>query len=422
VPIAVNQAMVALKQEDWAATREHCNQALAIDAAHPKALYRRGLANTKLEEFDAAADDLKAVMKADPKNRDARKAYTDLAAAKKAQKEREKVAYAGLFTKLAGFASTNRPKEEKGGDDYGDGDDDDDDAYDEHGQFQGGLDMGGFDATAPAERAHLGMLPHVYFDLEIGGKPAGRVTFALYSDTVPKTAENFRALCTGEKGEGLHFKGCAFHRVIPSFMIQGGDFTNGDGTGGKSIYGEKFEDEAFLDHHTRPGLLSMANAGPGTNGSQFFVTTAAARHLDGKHVIFGRVVDGYDVVQEIENVPTDANDAPRSAVVIVDCGGLGAAELAGEAAPAEYGAEGEEGDDVEGAEDAGGDGGAAPSAESAADADAARAERRRRLEADEKALVAARAAAKAEAEAAAAGAPDEEEVTTQPNLIIPGDY
>ncbi|KAI1333713.1 cyclophilin-like domain-containing protein [Xylariaceae sp. FL0016] len=176
----------------------------------------------------------------------------------------------------------------------------------------------------------------VFFDISIGKKPAGRITFELYDDVVPKTADNFRALCTGEKGLGkkgtpLTYKGSIFHRVIKQFMCQGGDFTAGDGTGGESIYGEKFEDENFDLKHEKPFLLSMANAGPGTNGSQFFITTVPTPHLDGKHVVFGEVKAGKSIVRQIENtrVPGGGNDRPVQDVTITDCG-----ELTGDAAAA----------------------------------------------------------------------------------------
>ncbi|MFJ6215474.1 peptidylprolyl isomerase [Streptomyces sp. NPDC092296] len=157
------------------------------------------------------------------------------------------------------------------------------------------------------------MEPMVYFELSANGEPLGTITFKLFDDVVPETARNFRELATGQNGFG--YEGSTFHRVIPQFMLQGGDFTNHNGTGGKSIYGAKFADENFQLKHDKPGLLSMANAGPNTNGSQFFITTAVTSWLDGKHVVFGEVVSGMDVVKKVEALGSQSGKTSQKIVI-----------------------------------------------------------------------------------------------------------
>ena len=170
-----------------------------------------------------------------------------------------------------------------------------------------------------------GVCARVFFDVTIDGIDAGRIEMDLFTAT-PKTSENFRCLCTGEKGVGkagrpLHFKETMFHRVIPGFMAQGGDMTNHNGTGGESIYGERFEDENFIHKHTGPGILSMANAGPGTNGSQFFLCFDKFKHLDGKHVVFGQVSKGYEVLGAMESFGSKTG-ATSKIIQIKECGEL----------------------------------------------------------------------------------------------------
>jgi len=238
--------------------------------------------------YKEAKGDLMDAYKLDNKNKEVRKALAQLKEEVVKAKNKEKAAFGGMFGKVSMYDEKKGPPK----------------------------------VMVPNAN---GDNPHVFFEIKHGDEILGKVIMQLYADITPKTAENFRSLCTGEKGEGgmgkpLHYKGCGFHRVIKDFMIQGGDFTAGDGTGGESIYGEKFADENFIIKHTKAGQLSMANAGPGTNGSQFFITCKDTPHLDGKHVVFGHVVDGMDIIKQIENLPCGQNDKPEMDIIVEDCG------------------------------------------------------------------------------------------------------
>jgi len=280
-----NAAACYIQQKDWASAIKACREVLKIDDKNIKALYRSGVAKTNSGLFKEAKVDLMAAYNIENANKDVRKALATLKKKVAESKKKEKSTFGGIFGKVSMY-------DDKEG------------------------------IVAPNAK---GDNPHVYFDMKHGDEDLGKIIMQLYKDITPKTAENFRALCTGEKGDGkagkpLHYKGCAFHRVIKDFMIQGGDFTNGDGTGGESIYGEKFPDENFKIKHTTGGLLSMANAGPGTNGSQFFITSKDTPHLDNKHVVFGHVVEGMDIVRKIEDVEKGSGDKPKVDIVIADCG------------------------------------------------------------------------------------------------------
>lgn len=282
-----NAAMCHIKTSSWSDAVRCCDTVLGIDgfSNNLKALYRRGFAKMNMGTLPEAKVDLMAAYKLDNKNKDVRKAIVKLKELNAAAKKKEKAAFGGMFGKVSMY------DDKKG-------------------------------VLVPNAN---GDNPHVFFDVKQGDEDLGKIVMQLYRDITPKTAENFRALCTGEKGDGskgkpLHYKGCSFHRVIKDFMIQGGDFTNGDGTGGESIYGEKFPDENFKIKHTGHGLLSMANAGPNTNGSQFFITSRDTPHLDDKHVVFGHVVEGMDIVRKMEETETGASDKPKIDIVVADCG------------------------------------------------------------------------------------------------------
>lgn len=275
--------------KDYNLTIGKVNSALKIKSDNPKCYYYRGLAYMNLDRFGEAEDDFRKLKELLPQNDNtADNCFTQLNQRKIEEEKKQKTRYKSLL-KQSLYDDKEMPAPKKEG------------------------------RSVPKEINPEN--PRVYFDISIGGTESKRMEFELFKDVVPLTAENFRQLCiSGEKTGGKYYKNSIFHRVIKDFMIQGGDFDNFNGTGGKSIYGNKFNDENFEYKHTQSGLLSMANSGPNTNGSQFFITSKDTPWLDGKHVVFGRVTKGLEVLREIENLECDDQNKPSEEVKIVECG------------------------------------------------------------------------------------------------------
>ncbi|EGR30370.1 peptidyl-prolyl cis-trans isomerase, putative [Ichthyophthirius multifiliis] len=276
----LNQSAVLMKQQKWEKVVKNCDIVIEKQPVNVKALFRRGNARLNLGDLDQAKADLTKAHDLDKENQEIISSLRVLANKQKELVQKQKKMWGGLF-----------------GQSY---------YEDEKQEFSDSSN------------------PRVFFDVQIGEENPERIEFELFKNIVPKTAENFRALCTGEKGVGkqgkqLSYKGSIFHRLIKDFMIQGGDFTNQNGTGGESIYGEKFNDENFKIKHTARGQLSMANCGPNTNGSQFFITFKSTPHLDGKHMVFGQVCKGLEVLDKLENQEVEG-EKPKKSIKIIDCG------------------------------------------------------------------------------------------------------
>jgi len=286
VAVWMNLSLISYKDGDFTQAAALAEKAMQRDPNSVKAYYRRGQANLALKNWEAAIMDFEVGLKLDATNFELKK---NLALAKKglqAFKKKEQDMYAKMFGSGEIYESPPVPK-----DDY----------------------------TDPSN-------PKVFFDIQMGEAEPERIEFELYANAAPKCAENFRALCTGEKGKSpngqydLHYKGHIFHRNINGFMIQGGDIEFENGRGGASIYGHKFDDEPFLAKHTSRGMLSMANSGPNTNGSQFFICYGATPHLDGKHVAFGKAISNLALLDKLEAAECGENDVPKEHIKIVDCG------------------------------------------------------------------------------------------------------
>lgn len=275
-----NITLCDLKLEDFDAAARHASEVLEYDPQNCKALYRRGVAKLSSGDLQESRVDLMEAAKLDPKNAEVRGRLDECKRRMAQSNQWHKEAFGGMFGK------------------------------------------------APAQHVidrDLSKLHRVWLDFQIGSSEVHRVCIALYNDNVPRTAENFRSLCRGDRGKGrcgqpLHYQKTCIHKVVPGNIIEGGDIQNYDGTGGESIYGPKFEDENFANTHHKRGLLSMASTGPDTNNSKFFVTLRSLPQLDGKHVVFGEVVHGMYVLDTVEKVETEFPDKPKIQVAIVDCG------------------------------------------------------------------------------------------------------
>lgn len=286
-----NVALCAMKLNDWSLVTENASKALKLDPGNVKVLYRRATGYLNSGMLTEALKDANSALSLSPGSSELTQLIKQIKKQEKIEHEKDKKRYSNMFERMHKEEEKSAVLEE---------------------------------IIPPADPNPAN--PKVFFDIQIGEKEPQRVTFELFKDVVPKTAENFRALCTGEKGQSavsghnLSYQGSLFHRVIKGFMMQGGDFTAGNGTGGESIYGSQFEDESFRIRHRTAGMLSMANAGKGTNGSQFFITFSATPHLDNLHVVFGRVISGLEVIREAEQVATDSSDRPLAEIRITTCG------------------------------------------------------------------------------------------------------